>query len=345
MKEKNIFIWLVLCILFINVNNSYATELISSTEISGKEERITELTYDEYEEIIEYSKPSYSVTNSIKSDLKQRVYEGLLNLEERIYIGDMMFDNVQQPLLIYFETINEHPDIFYTTNHVSRSSNYINVEYQYATNDIQVLKQELNDKVQGIITDIIDDTMTELEKEIAIHDYLLVNAVYDTGTYEFENHRVHGVLLYGKGVCESYAYAFSLLLDKVGIESHVVSSTEINHAWNIVKLDGKYYQVDVTWDDPVPDQGNTIFYDYFNLTDEEMESDHTGLTTDMVCDDNRFAYLRKMKYAIYNKDGKNFYFNNKDDNDWKYAWIPVFAPIAGAGMAALVYLFICTNCA
>ena len=62
-----------------------------------------------------------------------------------------------------------------------------------------------------------------------------------------------------------------------GIESHVVTGTAngIAHAWNKVKIGGSYYNLDVTWDDPVPDVDGRITYGYFNVTDEELRRNHT----------------------------------------------------------------------
>ena len=75
-----------------------------------------------------------------------------------------------------------------------------------------------------------------------------------------------------KAVCNGYAEAMALLMTCVGIENQIVTGTADNelHAWNQVCLDGNWYQVDATWDDPLPDRGVFAGHEYFNVTDEIM---------------------------------------------------------------------------
>lgn len=83
-------------------------------------------------------------------------------------------------------------------------------------------------------------------------------------------HNAYGALVDGKAVCDGYTKAFQYLLQRVGIQSFMVTGigNGVKHAWNIVRIDGKYYNVDLTWDD----QKSDIIYTYFNITDEEIKS-------------------------------------------------------------------------
>jgi transglutaminase/protease-like cytokinesis protein 3 len=96
------------------------------------------------------------------------------------------------------------------------------------------------------------------------------------------------------GVCEGYSYAMKLLLNAVNIECKVITgSANGPHAWNLVKLGGSYYHVDVTFDDPVVNGGtmNVLRHDYFNLTDDEIKKDHTWDTTKYpVCNSTIYEY-------------------------------------------------------
>jgi hypothetical protein len=77
----------------------------------------------------------------------------------------------------------------------------------------------------------------------------------------------------GAGRCEGYTQAYSLLLARAGIDNEFVESSAMNHAWNKVCLDGVYYNVDVTWDDPYPpDFTGMVFHSYFLVSDESFES-------------------------------------------------------------------------
>ena len=86
----------------------------------------------------------------------------------------------------------------------------------------------------------------------------------------------YGALVKGSAVCNGYAEAMKLLCDLSGVECRMISGTVDgeNHAWNLLSIDGEWYHVDVTWDDPVPDGGDRVMYDYLNLSDKEMKADH-----------------------------------------------------------------------
>ena len=103
-----------------------------------------------------------------------------------------------------------------------------------------------------------------------LHDYLISHVVYDT-SYTYCS--AEGALVYGKGTCEAYVEAYTLLLGKIGIPS----GREIGngHAWNAVYLDGAWYQVDVTWDDNGYSEGKEDNYYYFAIPDSTMQKIHS----------------------------------------------------------------------
>ena len=102
-----------------------------------------------------------------------------------------------------------------------------------------------------------------------LHDWLVYNANYD---YTYSNYTADGVLLKGIGVCDSYTRAYNLLLQQFGFECIRLSSNAMDHAWNLVKIDGQWCHIDVTWDDP--NEGGYENHFYFGLTDEMMSKDH-----------------------------------------------------------------------
>lgn len=140
-------------------------------------------------------------------------------------------------------------------------------------------------KVKAVIASVVKSGMTDRQKALAVHEWLTHNAKYDqTGT----NHDPDGVLLKGSGVCESYARAFQMFMSELGIPNVYIASDSLDHAWNMIYVDGGWYHVDVTWDDPVV-RGKDIIVTgsestkYFCVTDAFMEQDHTwndyGLAT------------------------------------------------------------------
>ncbi|QHW31626.1 hypothetical protein GZH47_12755 [Paenibacillus rhizovicinus] len=152
-----------------------------------------------------------------------------------------------------------------------------------------------------ILAAIIKPGMSDYERELAIHDYLVLHTAYDydnfrKGTVPADSYTMYGLLVNGIAVCQGYAYTAQLLLRMAGIETYYVRGTAGGgpHAWNKVKIDGAYYDLDVTWDDPVPDEAGEQAYGYFNVTDDELRLDHTW--TDKLPQ----ATAKTLNYHVYN---------------------------------------------
>lgn len=147
------------------------------------------------------------------------------------------------------------------------------------------------DKAKEILIEICDDDMTDLEKSLAIHDYIVTNVAYDN--YGLSNiggknllgiyHYLESPMLYGLAVCDGYAKMYSLLCNMEGIKCIVVAGLAnkedpgSGHAWNKIYLDtdgdgaNEWYIVDCTHDDP--GAGNNTEYlrhEYFMATDEML---------------------------------------------------------------------------
>ncbi len=124
--------------------------------------------------------------------------------------------------------------------------------------------QEAEKKAEWIVENYTDPSMTQTKIARILHDWLIYNTYYDYTYSRPDRGEASGVLLNGTGVCDGYSKAYILLLSKAGIEAlrvtgYVYSShgTIEPHAWNLVQLDGKWYQVDVTWDDPTDKENLT----------------------------------------------------------------------------------------
>ena len=96
----------------------------------------------------------------------------------------------------------------------------------------------------------------DLEKIVVLHDYLVLHTEYDfdgytSGNLSEDSFSAYGVFVKKKAVCSGYMLAYHYLLKKCGITDYYVTSTSMNHAWNVVKLGKNYYHVDTTWDDVV----------------------------------------------------------------------------------------------
>ncbi|MEC1718285.1 transglutaminase domain-containing protein [Schinkia azotoformans] len=137
----------------------------------------------------------------------------------------------------------------------------------------------VDQQVNAILSKIISPEMNNHEKVKAVHDYLVLNLGYDTTLI---SNSPYTALTKGITACNGYAMLAYKMLKKLGFDVRLISGTASsqayktqNHAWNLVKLDDKWYHLDVTWDDPVPDEAGRIFYDYYLLTDKEISKNHS----------------------------------------------------------------------
>lgn len=133
-------------------------------------------------------------------------------------------------------------------------------------------------KANSIVASLITDDMSDYSRALVLHDWLIYNANYD---YTYTHRDASGVLLYGTGVCDSYARAYLMLCTAAGLECVYVSGSAGSdpdpanwgsHGWNLVKLGGSWYHVDCTWDDP--GTGGYETHEYFCVSDEVMAKDH-----------------------------------------------------------------------
>lgn len=142
--------------------------------------------------------------------------------------------------------------------------------------------KKIYEEALRINSEIIKPDMTAFDKELAIHDYIVLHNEYDyvnylADTIPDDSYSSYGIFFNGTAVCQGYAYATHILLELAGIDSQIVTG-EANgggHAWNKVNIDGEYYNLDVTWDDPVPNVDGRTTYTYFNVTDEQLALNHT----------------------------------------------------------------------
>ena len=141
------------------------------------------------------------------------------------------------------------------------------------------------DACKEVIGALIDKNMSDYEKELAIHDWIVGWVAYDEETLsnspnakpDPDNDNPYGALYHKKAICSGYTSTFQLFMDLLGIECITVHGsytlTGEEHAWNMVRIGGEWYCVDVTWDDPL---GNYIpadkRHEYFNVPSRYMKA-------------------------------------------------------------------------
>lgn len=191
---------------------------------------------------------------------------------------DFYFSNIKNIIDNVHEEIMSEDD-YLRFSYTSRSNKWtgydgnvtITFTMQYLTTAEQ--EQHVNDRVTEILGQIITQDMNFEEIEKVIHDWVVSNVQYDTS---YQEHSAYAALFLGKTVCQGYALLMYKMLTEAGMESRIVDGTveKGSHAWNMVNLCGTWFHVDATWDDPVPDEPGRVLYNYYNLSDTQMEADH-----------------------------------------------------------------------
>ena len=171
-----------------------------------------------------------------------------------------------------------HPYNSYNKLNVTINSlGKINIKVQKLYNESTI--NILNKKIDTVYNELITDNMTDYDKIKIIHDYIIDNSVYDeqraNNLYndyqgEFSSNIATGPLLQGHGICSGYTDAMALFLDKMNIPNYKISSE--NHIWNLVYIDNKWLHLDLTWDDPVINNGeiSTIDHTYFLIDTNKL---------------------------------------------------------------------------
>lgn len=152
---------------------------------------------------------------------------------------------------------------------------------KYARYDVRVTDEDAvteEEKIAELVQKCAEaGCESDYEKALWFHDWLINNARYDSSLSYYSS---DGVLLRGTGVCDSYSKALVKLLNATGVDCTYYSSSEMYHSWNKVNMDGEWYFVDATWDDPVV-SGSTAAVSgyenhiYFGLPEELLSFDHT----------------------------------------------------------------------
>ncbi len=190
--------------------------------------------------------------------------------------------------------INSHPEFISLSGgyrYWTSGSTITQIEFAYLTNAKEE-QQELDAALQEVKSKIDISGMTDEEIVLAYHEYLTSTVAYAYEDYfngtiaANHGYDMYGALVKHSCVCQGYAETMFYLLREAGLSCAVASSENINHAWNIVKIHGKWYHIDATWDDPVWDMPGRSYHDYFLVSFDTMNkntlTNHTKDRTDMV---------------------------------------------------------------
>jgi len=159
----------------------------------------------------------------------------------------------------FYETINDNGQLFYVVSALkwyytqtgAITQIIITFDTSFSKSDVTAFNNKVNSILSGM-----DSSWNGYEKALYLHDYLVTNCHYDTDTSNY--HRTSfDCIVKGSCVCQGYALAYDYLCKRAGVSCDLVTSKDINHAWNMVTVSNNQYFVDCTWDDPFF-SGNTL---------------------------------------------------------------------------------------
>ena len=254
----------------------------------------------------------------VEEKVKTAILEGKTKVD--ITSMEIRVDKYQLYKLRYFSPyLSNGIDMELLRNPVTNCYTNIIITNPMSLKETREYFSEVESSVDEIVS-LVPAGMSEEETALFFHDYFGCEYEYDyenlkNDTLPDDSFRSGGLFMKKIGVCQAYAYAYMYIMEKLGIECYVTSSDEMGHAWNIINIDGSYYHVDVTWDDPVADRLGLVNHKYFLLSDtaikgDETQGDHYGWDlTDLVCNNTKYddAYWRDIMSPIVLADNHSYY--------------------------------------
>lgn len=208
---------------------------------------------------------------------------------------------------LYFCLRLDHPELFYTVNFRYRyyqGAEYGEMipEYLFDKKKIADHQKAMKSRVEKLVRPAKE--LTEMDRLLYVHDFICRSVRYDKLKKAY-SHEIIGPLGQGVGVCEGIAKSVKILCDALGIwcvialcDNNLEKGIKYRHAWNVVKVGGKTYHMDATFDNSLgsPEE---IRYDYFLLSDKQIFRDHEPVIYKMpACSDGDRFYYKEKKLSL-----------------------------------------------
>ncbi|MCR5777827.1 MAG: hypothetical protein K6G84_10505 [Lachnospiraceae bacterium] len=256
-------------------------------DIAAEEETISDEEADKLEDELSYGAtgddfdfdatyyPYYQMLNGKSQNLYRQMYANAL---EQNTVFKSIENNINRNELnnAFEALICDHPSIYWiVTGYSARfrpkgNCIEINFEYNSTANNFTASDKNFHDAASEIL-DKVNNASSDYDKEKAAH-----YAISEKNLYNLRaplNQSAYSALVNGETVCAGYARAFQYIMQNAGIPCYYCEGYAGEaHAWNIIKLDDEYYNVDVTWDDI--DGDKVCNYEFFNKTDNDFRKDH-----------------------------------------------------------------------
>ena len=145
----------------------------------------------------------------------------------------------------------------------------IKITKSYTDDEIK----QINEKIDSVYNSLVNNDLSDKENIKNVHDYIINNSKYDSlrsdeNIINYKSDIAYGTLLQGYGICGGYTDAMELFLERMHIKGYKISSE--SHVWNAVELDGKWYHLDLTWDDPVTSDKSDVLQNTYFLIDSDQ---------------------------------------------------------------------------
>ena len=279
---------------------AYASD---QTRVSSDESQVT-VGYDDLDDtlqkgglgvVVEQQDGAASLASTYDATaLEKRIVEGIKAWQTSIDVSELGLTRDDIDNGAVRSIINSHPEFISLSGgytYWTSGSSITKIHFTYLTNAKEE-QQELDAALQEVKSKIDTSGMSDEEIVLAYHEYLTSTVAYAYEDYfngtiaANHGYDMYGALVKHSCVCQGYAETMFYLLREAGLSCAIASSENINHAWNIVKIHGKWYHIDATWDDPVWDMPGRSYHDYFLVSFDTMNKNtlinHTKDRTDMV---------------------------------------------------------------
>ncbi|MBP0956331.1 MAG: hypothetical protein J5997_03080 [Oscillospiraceae bacterium] len=260
------------------VVTSSAETVVSSADVSsGLNEKLTDGRKSKYSgrEIISHPYSYYTLDEKHKK-LYDKLVSAMLDCDTQIQFTsdeNISFDDLFDTYQLIYNDENRlfyiSPTIEYVSDRATGNISSMKVNYTFSKEEIRSMQAEIDEETDKILSMITPD-MNDYDIVKLFHDYIIINCTYDTDAKNPNS--IYGTLVEKDALCQGYSQSFTYLCSLAGIDSFIVLGVANEpHMWNVVKMDGDYYHVDLTWDDPDRAKSpDSVRYDYFGLTDERI---------------------------------------------------------------------------
>lgn len=218
----------------------------------------------------------YDLSEPVDTALETAICTGLSGLQAEIDVSSyhLSTDALKN---VMAQIIYSHPELFFVSSSYSYASGTdglvksIVPTYLYEAADVAVMNVTYEKCVEEIAAGV-DPAWSDFDKALYLHDYFIKNYTYD---YTYTIRDAYTFFTQKTGVCQAYMLALIAAGNAVGLEVLPVTSNEMLHAWNLLKVDGNWYHVDLTWDDSSANPA-AVSYRYFLQSDQGLVSIDAG---------------------------------------------------------------------